>query len=66
MVCIDQETAAKHEEPFITLTRTRRFDGKVFFGTHMCHVLSEGVDHTKESQTPTVQVGELVEVDPST
>jgi molybdenum cofactor sulfurtransferase len=34
MVCIDQETALKREEPFTTLTKTRRFDGKVFFGTH--------------------------------
>jgi molybdenum cofactor sulfurtransferase len=34
MVCIDQETGLKSEEPFTTLTKTRRFDGKVFFGTH--------------------------------
>ncbi|KAK4136372.1 PLP-dependent transferase [Trichocladium antarcticum] len=35
MVCINQETAAKSEEPFVTLSKTRRFDGKVFFGVHM-------------------------------
>ncbi|KAL2256085.1 hypothetical protein VTK26DRAFT_2205 [Humicola hyalothermophila] len=35
MVCIDQETGEKGEEPFVTLSKTRRFDGKVFFGVHM-------------------------------
>ncbi|KAJ4297191.1 hypothetical protein N0V88_004109 [Collariella sp. IMI 366227] len=35
MVCINQETAEKSEEPFVTLSKTRRFEGKVFFGVHM-------------------------------
>ncbi|KAK1782086.1 molybdenum cofactor sulfurase [Copromyces sp. CBS 386.78] len=37
MVCIDQSTGEKSEggEPFVTLTKTRRFEGKVFFGVHM-------------------------------
>ena len=34
MVCVDQSTAEKNEEPFVTLAKTRRFDGKVFFGQH--------------------------------
>ncbi|KAG8533149.1 uncharacterized protein KY384_001932 [Bacidia gigantensis] len=34
MVCIDQNTAEKNEEPFVTLARTRRQQGKVFFGIH--------------------------------
>ncbi|CAJ2501139.1 Uu.00g039920.m01.CDS01 [Anthostomella pinea] len=63
MVCIDQETANKSEEPFITLTKTRRFDGKVLFGTHMCHVPVPGVE-TKEAQFPTIAVGDEVVVDP--
>ncbi|KAI2618429.1 PLP-dependent transferase [Hypoxylon sp. NC1633] len=63
MICIDQETAEKSEEPFITLTKTRRFDGKVFFGTHMCHVpLSE--TGTREAQFPTIKVGDKVLIDP--
>lgn len=63
MICIDQETAEKSEEPFITLTKTRRFDGKVFFGTHMCHTpLSD--TSTRETQFPTIMVGEKVHVDP--
>lgn len=63
MVCIDQETALKSEEPFVTLTKTRRFDGKVFFGTHMCHVSSVSEAGTREAQHPTIEIGERVTVD---
>ena len=34
MVCVDQRNAEKNEEPFVTLAKTRRKDGKVFFGVH--------------------------------
>ena len=34
MVCIDQTTAEKNEEPFATLAKTRRMGGKVWFGVH--------------------------------
>ena len=34
MVCVDQTTAERDEEPFVTLAKTRRRDGKVFFGQH--------------------------------
>lgn len=34
MVCVDQGTAEKNEEPFVTLAKTRRREGKVFFGVH--------------------------------
>ena len=34
MVCIDQTTAKKNEEPFATLAKTRRMGGKVWFGVH--------------------------------
>ena len=34
MVCVDQGTAEKDEEPFVTLAKTRRREGKVFFGVH--------------------------------
>ncbi|KAI0890472.1 PLP-dependent transferase [Annulohypoxylon maeteangense] len=63
MICIDQETAEKNEEPFVTLSKTRRFDGKVFFGTHMCHLPSPNTS-TKETQFPTISVGDKVLVDP--
>ena len=38
MVCIDQNTAQKGEEPFVTLAKTRRLDGQVFFGQHTRHL----------------------------
>lgn len=66
MVCINQETAEKGEEPFVTLSKTRRFDGKVFFGTHMCHVQQSGkgtTESTREAQNPTVEIGEVVVVE---
>ncbi|KAI5861704.1 PLP-dependent transferase [Durotheca rogersii] len=64
MICIDQETAEKGEEPYITLSKTRRFDGKVFFGTHMCHIPSTAMG-TKEAQFPTITIGDKVVVDPA-
>ncbi|KAL2172101.1 hypothetical protein VTG60DRAFT_471 [Thermothelomyces hinnuleus] len=54
MVCINQETAEKSEEPFVTLSKTRRFDGKVFFGVHMCYSEGQG------RKSPTVRVGDVV------
>ncbi|KIL94685.1 hypothetical protein FAVG1_01616 [Fusarium avenaceum] len=61
MVCIDQETGEKKEEPFVTLAKTRRFDGKVYFGVHMRHdpLIAEDVASI-ESQYPTIKVGDPV------
>jgi molybdenum cofactor sulfurtransferase len=61
MICVDQETAEKNEEPFVTLARTRRFDSKVFFGVHMSLVGAKG--EKRQSQFPTVMIGERVVVD---
>lgn len=58
MICVDQDTAEKNEEPFLSLAKTRRFDSKIFFGSHMCHVPSRG--GSKESQFPTIRVGDIV------
>jgi molybdenum cofactor sulfurtransferase len=60
MICVDQNTAEKDKEPFITLAKTRRFESKIFFGSHMCHVPSK--EATKESQFPTIRVGDVVKV----
>lgn len=73
MVCIDQGTARRSQEPFVTLSKTRRFDGKVFFGVHMCYsegrgggggdgggVGEGGKVLTRERQFPTVRVGDVV------
>ncbi|KAI8684075.1 Molybdenum cofactor sulfurase [Fusarium keratoplasticum] len=65
MVCIDQETGEKREEPFVTLAKTRRFDGKVYFGVHMRHdSFVQGDCTTKETQYPTIEVGDSVSVKP--
>lgn len=58
MICVDQDTAERDKEPFITLAKTRRFESKIFFGSHMCHVPSKG--SSKESQFPTITVGDPV------
>lgn len=34
MVCVDQDTGERGQEPLVTLAKTRRFGGKVFFGVH--------------------------------
>lgn len=58
MICVDQETAEKSEEPFVTLAKTRRFESKIFFGTHMCYLPKTG--SSKESQYPTIRIGDVV------
>ena len=53
MVCIDQSTAEKNEEPFVTLAKTRRREGKVLFGVHSA--LSEDM-----GQFARVRIGDKV------
>jgi molybdenum cofactor sulfurtransferase len=43
MVCVDQLTAERREEPLSTLAKTRRVGGKVLFGRHV------GLSDTNES-----------------
>ncbi|KAK8042076.1 molybdenum cofactor sulfurase [Apiospora rasikravindrae] len=62
MVCIHQDTAVKSEEPFATLSKTRRFDGKVFFGTHMCYAAAAN-EAGALAQVPTIRIGDKVSVD---
>ncbi|OHF01279.1 MOSC N-terminal beta barrel domain-containing protein [Colletotrichum orchidophilum] len=61
MVCVDQESGERHQEPFVTLSKVRRFDGKVYFGTHMSH---ESVPKfpTDRTQYPVIRVGDMVSV----
>lgn len=54
MVCVDQENAERDEEPFVTLAKTRRKDGKVFFGVHTA------LAQTKQGQPARVRVGDRV------
>ena len=57
MVCIDQQTAVKGEEPFLTLSKTRRIDGRVLFGQHAMHLPVKS-----KLGTPGIKVGDLVRV----
>lgn len=60
MVCVDQGNGEKKQEPYTTLAKTRRFDGKVYFGCHMCH---NPQDHKSEAtQSPSIRIGEPVTV----
>jgi molybdenum cofactor sulfurtransferase len=59
MVCVDQHTAERNQEPFVTLSKTRRFDGRVYFGEHTCHLPMEDV-WSPLVQNPTIMVGDPV------
>ncbi|KAK7923129.1 MOSC N-terminal beta barrel domain-containing protein [Apiospora marii] len=65
MVCIHQDTAAKSEEPFATLSKTRRFNGKVFFGTHMCYAAPGNLEEAGalKASAPMIRVGDRVSAD---
>lgn len=56
MVCVDQDTAEKDEEPFVTLAKTRRFGGKVLFGVHTAMARQQGGG----GGWPTIRVGDTV------
>lgn len=62
MVCVDQTTGERRQEPFVTLAKTRRLNGKVYFGTHMRH---EPLEQSEELDAlrPTIQVGDVVVVE---
>lgn len=55
MVCVDQESAEKNEEPFVTLAKTRRFGGRVLFGVHTALLTKD------RSESPTIKVGDAVQ-----
>ncbi|XP_014561463.1 hypothetical protein COCVIDRAFT_22436 [Bipolaris victoriae FI3] len=59
MVCIDQQTAERNQEPFVTLSKTRRFDGRVYFGEHTCHLPWSNAS-SPIAQNPTITVGDAV------
>jgi molybdenum cofactor sulfurtransferase len=49
MVCVDQRTGVRSEEPFSTLSKTRKTDGKVLFGRHV--TLSSAVEDRQGSRS---------------
>ncbi|KAK4561109.1 hypothetical protein LTR86_005064 [Recurvomyces mirabilis] len=54
MVCIDQISGERNQEPFVTLAKTRRLDGRVLFGVHTA--LASG------SKSKMIRSGDMVEV----
>ncbi len=63
MVCVNQMTAERSEEPFVTLAKTRRREGegsKVFFGVH-CALHLPVEDVGVESERRMIRVGDMVE-----
>lgn len=58
MVCVDQDTGDRRQEPLTTLSKTRRRDGKVYFGMHMQRLAEKG-----EQQLPLIQIGDAVNVE---
>ncbi|KAG6008918.1 hypothetical protein E4U43_000086 [Claviceps pusilla] len=62
MVCVDQMTGTRRQEPFSTLALTRRFDGKVYFGAHMRQEPRLD-DLSLSSQAPSLEVGDAVTVE---
>ncbi|KAM3414463.1 Molybdenum cofactor sulfurase [Cercospora zeina] len=57
MVCIDQKSGEKNQEPFVTLAKTRRVDGRVLFGVHTS--LAEGTGGVASGQA-TIRVADAV------
>ncbi|KPI45545.1 Molybdenum cofactor sulfurase [Cyphellophora attinorum] len=62
MVCIDQTDATRRQEPFSTLAKTRRREGKVWFGAHLALVGGRGGDELDGGgEKGWVKVGDRVE-----
>ena len=57
MVCVDQENASKHQEPYSTLAKTRRVGRGVYFGMHLS--LADSKAHEKGA-VDSIQVGDVV------
>lgn len=57
MVCIDQGSGERDQEPFVTLAKTRRFGGRVVFGVHTALVGGGG----ERGGSVTIRAGDGVE-----
>jgi molybdenum cofactor sulfurtransferase len=60
MVCVDQKDARRRQEPFSTLAKTRRRDGRVWFGMHMCLTPSASTEDLRTSTRVSIRVGDPV------
>ena len=61
MVCVDQETAEKRQEPFTTLSKTRRKEGKVWFGMHLSPEI--GNENRRTGGKRFVKAGDVVKAE---
>jgi molybdenum cofactor sulfurtransferase len=59
MVCIDQFTGVRRDEPLSTLAKTRKVDGKILFGKHISISGLDGFGSSGPGPS-TVMVGDLV------
>lgn len=59
MICIDPKTGIKGAEPFVTLSKTRRFNGKVWFGIHITMKTQRGVT-VRPSEPRVLQIGNTI------
>lgn len=60
MVCVDQKSAQRQQEPFSTLAKTRRTEGRVWFGMHMCLKSLDALEGSQDSQRIKIRVGDRV------
>ncbi|KAJ5129861.1 uncharacterized protein N7515_005900 [Penicillium bovifimosum] len=60
MVCIDQFTGTRRDEPFSTLAKTRNIDGKVTFGKYSTLSPEELEYDLEQPDRRTVMVGDVV------
>ena len=60
MVCVDQQSAKRRQEPFSTLAKTRRRDGKVWFGMHLGPVMGKENGRVEAEGRRFIQVGDVV------
>lgn len=60
MVCIDQFTGLRSEEPFSTLAKTRNLNGKVCFGKYAALAPEETEGFESRPEHRTVMVGDIV------
>ncbi|KAJ5526192.1 hypothetical protein N7494_012842 [Penicillium frequentans] len=60
MVCIDQFTGQRRDEPFSTLAKTRKVDGKVNFGQYAALSIEEAETFSDSPDHRTVMVGDVV------
>lgn len=58
MLCVDQQSATRRQEPFSTLAKTRRRDGKVWFGMHLCPATEK--ENERANAKRFINIGDVV------